>query len=104
MGEKINPKTRKIIKISIILGLIITLLSFFLPIIPCKTTETFSLCVLPNPFQNLPSALTSSFYGISNNPLTGFFLQFLIPFAIVLIISKLFRRSSDKIIDLTKTK
>jgi len=77
-----KSKTLNILNKGAITGLVVTALSFALPLVPCKQEAGFKLCQLPNPFKNLAESATN-YYGISNNPLTGAIMQFIIPAVII---------------------
>jgi hypothetical protein len=98
LESKKNTKLVRIIKISTITGAAIAALSFFISLVPC-TGE--GLCTLPNPFTNLNS-ISSEYYGLSNNPISGLVLQFLIPALILGIILMLFKKKPRKIVDFTR--
>jgi len=76
-------------------GLVITLASFFIPLVPCKGEGGFTTCLLPNPFKSMPETI-SKYYGYSNNPLTGAALQFIIPTVIFLLIFMFFKKKRSK--------
>jgi len=94
------PKILRILNKSAIAGLVVTTLSFFIPLVPCKGESGFSMCSLPNPFINMPETLIK-YYSYSNNPLTGAVLQFLIPALIFTLIFLFFRKKAGNILDLT---
>jgi len=90
--------------IGIMIGLLVATLSFLISLVPCKKEAGIGVCQLPNPFSDL-SALTQNYYFISNNPMTGLILQFLIPIVIVLIITIAFgsnKQKREKFVDYTK--
>jgi len=105
-------ETAKILNKGFIFALIVSALSFFIGIVPCNTSfrDFFSngFCKLPNPFQDLPPTLsTNKFYLISNNPLTGLVIQFLVSAILFLAIYFYIKRNSfgkkrSKIVDFTK--
>ena len=96
-----TPRTLKIMNKAAILGLVITFISFIIPLVPCKGETGFSLCPLPNPFANVPE-ITNQYYGYSNNPLTGATLQFLIPTAAFMLIFMLTKKRKKEYKDLSK--
>lgn len=98
MEPKQIQRLKQITKISLITGAVITGLSFFLPLIPCTGD---GLCSLPNPFINITN-LSSEYYGISNNPLTGTILQILIPAIILGLILMIFKKKPKRVLDLTR--
>jgi len=107
--EKKKPKLHHKL---IIAGAIITGISFLVTLVPCKIVEptntSFGLCKLPNPFTNLDLTSTSYyFYGLSNNPISGLVVQFIIAtllsLGVVFLIKKLNKKyRTHKILDLTK--
>ena len=90
-----KPKILNILNKGAMIGLVITLLSFFIRLVPCKRESGFSTCLLPNPFKNIPETL-SKYYGYSNNPLTGAALQFIIPTAIFVLIFMFMKKKGVK--------
>ena len=103
MKEKINrSRLAKSLKWGVIAGLVITIISFLISIVACLKQAGIGVCVLPSPFSNMVS-LDNIYYGISNNPLSGLLMQFLIPLILVFIIafgSK--KKTNGKIVDYTK--
>ena len=105
-------ETAKLLNKGFIFALIVSALSFFVGIVPCSTTigNFFSdgFCRLPNPFQDLPQTLpTNKFYLVSNNPLTGLVLQFLVSAILFLAVYFYIKRNSfgkkrAKVVDFTK--
>ena len=108
----IKPKMnqRKLLRnanIGMIIGILVVTLSFLISLVPCKKEAGIGVCRLPNPFSDLSPTLNQNYYFISNNPMTGLILQFLIPLAIVLIITIAFASGStkqkrEKFVDYTK--
>jgi hypothetical protein len=96
-----TPKILRILNKAAIVGLVVTALSFVLPLVPCKAESGFSLCSLPNPLASIPEVIPQ-YYGYSNNPLTGAVLQFLIPSIIFMAIFMFFRKKTAKVLDLSK--
>ena len=103
------PKILRVLNKSVIIAIIVSVLSFVIPIVPCKTSPviaepiyTWSICKLPNPFTNPIIGISQKFYGISTEPLAGLVLQFLIVLIIFTIIFMLFRRKAAKVLDLTR--
>lgn len=98
---------RKLLKsanIGIILGILVATLSFLISLVPCKKEAGIGVCKLPNPFSDL-SSLTQNYYFISNNPMTGLILQFLIPLVIVMLITIVLgsnKQKREKFVDYTK--
>jgi hypothetical protein len=99
----------KKIKIASLGAFIFLVLSFLGKLVPClkitKDSTSFGLCKLPGIFQDIPD-LSNQFYGISNNPITGFILQFVIAFAVIFMILNLSKKGkkSKEVVDLTKSK
>ncbi|MBR9705033.1 hypothetical protein GOV12_06490 [Candidatus Pacearchaeota archaeon] len=102
MVEKITKiKIGKSLRNGIVAGLVITILSFIVAMVPCIKGSSFGLCSLGNPFTNLLES-SNKFYGISNNPLTGLIFQFIIPFVVVFLASIKLNKSTEKVVDYTK--
>ncbi len=91
-------KLVRIIKIGAITGGAVTALSFLINLVPCTGQ---GLCRLPNPFSNLVDTV-SEYYGLSNNPITGLALQFLVPAILVIAVLVLIKKKPNKIVDFTK--
>ena len=88
--------------LGVLIGLLVATLSFLISLVPCKKEAGIGVCKLPNPFSDL-SILTQKYYFISNNPLTGLVLQFLIPLAIVLLITLgMKNKKTERVVDYTK--
>ncbi len=106
-----RSKTLRIFNKALIVGIVVSVVSFFFRITPCtkladagnSSKAAIGLCDLPSPFESLPT-ITSKYYNISNNPITGLILQFLIPAAIFILIFLLVRRKTGKVLDLTYAK
>ena len=98
-----KPKILKILNNGMIAGILVSALSFIVPLIPCKKEQGLSLCKLPNPTSNLPDSLPK-FYNISTNPLTGLVFQFIIVLIVFSLLFLLLKRKESKILDLTKNK
>lgn len=99
--SKMNPRTIKNFKISVLAAIVVSLASFFLKLTPCFTNAKISLCQIPNPFLDITLPL-SKFYNISNNPILAILVQFLIPFILVFIILFFFKIRKKKVIDFTR--
>lgn len=102
-------KILKILNIGLISGLAVSLLSFFIPIVPCTKSPVIAqpeynwgLCKLPNPFKEPVLGLSQKFYSVSPEPLGGFILQTLLILIIVTAIFTIFEKKQDKVLDLTK--
>lgn len=103
-----TSKTLRILNKSLIIAVAITLLSFILPIVPCKTSPVieapayaWGLCKLPNPFGEQLLGVSTKYWAGSTEPLSGLIIQFLISFVIFTIIFMLVRKKAAKILDLT---
>lgn len=97
-----TKKLLKSINIGIYIGLLVSILSFLISLVPCKKEAGIGVCKLPNPFSDLIT-LTDKYYLISNNPISGLMLQFIIPLLIVFIISfRLKKENKEKLVDYTK--
>ncbi len=98
-----SQKIIKKVNLALLIGILVATLSFLISLVPCKKEAGIGVCSLPNPFSDLTS-LTQKYYFISNNPMTGLFIQFLIPFVIVLIIILMGKknRKNERVVDYTK--
>lgn len=101
-------KTLKILNKAIIAGLIITVLSFIISIVPCKTAPMIAepiykwgFCKLPNPFASPLLGISNKFYNLSTEIGAGIVLQFIITTAIFLMFFLLIRKKAAKVLDLT---
>ncbi len=106
-----TPKILKILNKSLIITIIVTALSFIIPIIPCQTSPItaelnykWGLCKIPNPFGKQLIGISQKFYGANTELLAGFIIQFLVIFLIVTIIFLSIRKKTAKILDLTNKK
>jgi hypothetical protein len=100
-----QQKLLKSANIGIFIGLLVATLSFLFSLVPCKKEAGIGVCQLPNPFSDLQLPLNQNYYFISNNPMTGLILQFLIPIIIVLLItirSITKAPKKEKLVDYTK--
>jgi len=104
MNKENDAISKNLIKKSLVTALIISLLSFFIPIVPYTKSEGLGLRTLPSPLEDLPqNFINTKFYGISDNPITALLLQFLIPFTLILLIFYTIpKKRSQKIIDFTR--
>lgn len=97
-----QQKILKSLNTGILIGVLVVTLSFLISLVPCKKEAGIGVCRLPNPFSDLPP-LTQKYYFLSNNPLTGLILQFLIPIIIVLIVFRGQKKEKhEKVVDYTK--
>ena len=106
-----TPKILRILNKSLIIAVAISILSFIFPIVPCKTAPViaepvykWSICKLPNPFAEPLLGITTKYWAISTEALSGLIIQFLIIFVLFTIIFMLFRRKAAKVLDLTRRK
>jgi|SRR3989344_3556334 len=103
--KMVMPKFVRILNKGLIAGAIVSTLGFFIKSIPCriitKDSSSLGICQLPSIFKDLSASLPNYYFGISNNPLTGLILQFLLIFFIVTIFFLFFRKNATKILDLT---
>ncbi|MEM0465103.1 MAG: hypothetical protein QXW97_00175 [Candidatus Pacearchaeota archaeon] len=83
--QNVKNNISKSLKLGLLAGLVITIFSFLIKLVPCIKKSGFNFCTLPSPFKNLES-LNEKYYGISNNPLSGLLLQFIIPSILVFFI------------------
>jgi len=106
-ANKLKMNQQKLLKranLGMIIGILVATLSFLISLVPCKKEAGIGVCTLPNPFSDLP-ALTQKYYFISNNPMAGLILQFLIPLIIVIVITVWFGSKNNKkerLVDYTK--
>lgn len=104
---ELKMNQRKLLRsanIGIIIGILVATLSFLISLVPCKKEAGIGVCRLPNPFSDL-SILNQNYYFISNNPMTGLVLQFLIPLVIVMLIAIALgsnKQKREKFVDYTK--
>ncbi len=92
---------KKLVLKGLIIGLIVSALSFIVTLVPCTKETGLGLCKLPSPISDLPET-AQRFYGISNNPITGLILQTFIPIIIVMVIPLILKKKPQKIIDFTR--
>jgi len=102
-----TPKYLKILNKAVIFGIVVSAVSFVIPLIPCKKAPVivdpvyaWGMCKLANPFQQLVG-LSQKFYNISTDNTAGLILQFLVATAVFMIAFTLFRKRAGKILDLT---
>ena len=102
-----TPKFLKILNKAVIFGIVVSAISFVIPLIPCKKAPVvldpiyaWGMCKLFNPFQQLVG-ISQKFYNISTDNTAGLILQFIIATALFLIAFTLFRKRAGKILDLT---
>ena len=93
-------KALKSVNYAILAGVLVSAASFFVTSIPCKS-EKLSLCKLPNPLTGKVIENSSSFYGMSSEPLTGLVVTFLVIFTLTLLICSLIKKQKNKTLDLT---
>ena len=103
-----NPKIVRVLNKTLIIAIAITIISFLIPIVPCKTSPVIAdpiyeweLCRLPSPIGEQLVGLSTKYYGSTTNPLAGFILHFIVIYALVAIILLAIRKKVGKILDLT---
>lgn len=98
-----SQKILKSANLGILIGLLVVTISFLISIVPCKKEAGIGVCQLPNPFSDL-SSLTDKYYFISNNPMAGLLLQFLISLIIVLLITLIGKKTikHERVVDYTR--
>jgi len=106
---KENQKLLSVLNKGAIAGIVVVALSFVLPIVPCTTspviaepTYSLTLCNLPNPFGGQIEGVSKKYYGLFLDPLAGVIIQFIIVALIVIIIFRLIKKKSGKVLDLSK--
>ena len=106
--KMVKPKIIKVLNKALIIAIVITILSFIFPIVPCKTAPViaepvyvWSMCKLPNPIGEQLLGLSTKYYATTTDSLTGFLIHFIIIFAIITIIFILIRKKAGKVLDLT---
>ncbi|MFA7708016.1 MAG: hypothetical protein WCX73_03635 [Candidatus Pacearchaeota archaeon] len=106
-----KPKILGDLNKSTIIAVILTIVSFIFPIVPCKVAPViatpvyaWSMCKLPNPFSQNLLGISTKFWANSTEPMTGLVLQFLIVFILTTIIFMILKRKSTKVLDLTHKK
>ncbi|MDD5191756.1 MAG: hypothetical protein PHH54_05300 [Candidatus Nanoarchaeia archaeon] len=104
-----TPRILKVLNKSLIIAVAIAILSFIFPIVPCKIAPVvatpvyaWSMCKLPNPFAQQLVGVSTKYWAISTEALSGLVIQFLIILVLFTIIFMLFRRKSAKVLDLTR--
>lgn len=103
------PKILQVLNKSVIAGVIVSALSFVFPIVPCTKSAVIAepvyklgACSLPNPFSESLVGVSTRFYGLNTEPLTGLVLQFLIITLLLTLLFTLFGKKNKKFLDLTK--
>ena len=109
MRSRITPNITKLFTRATITGVIVAILSFILPIVPCTKSPVIAetiykpgLCRLPNPFGEQLVGISTRYYGVNTQPIAGLIIQFLVPAIIFAIIFLLIRKKAGKVLDLTK--
>jgi hypothetical protein len=107
-----KPNSIKIANRAVIAGLIIVIISFIIPIVPCTSSPVIAepvykltTCKIPNPFAEQTLGISTKYYGVNTQPLAGLILQFIIATLIFLIIFNILSKKSKsarKILDLTE--
>lgn len=97
---------KKIFQLGTTISICVVVISFFIQLIPCikisDSVKKFGFCTLPSIFKDLNEPLESTYFGLSNNPLSGFVFEFILVFVIFLILYSLSKRKPKKVLDLTK--
>lgn len=104
-----TPKILRVLNKSLIIAVAISILSFIIPIVPCKTAPVvatpvyaWSMCKLPNPFTQQLVGISTKYWAISTEALLGLVIQFLIILVLFTAIFMLLRRKAAKVLDLTR--
>ena len=101
------PKLSKSLKISIITGAVVSALSLLIKLVPCKiltkANSSWGLCNVP--ITDLGQTdLNNLFFNITNNPIPGLLLQFII-FTIIVYLLMVFikvKPKKNRVLDLTR--
>ncbi len=106
-----NSKTLRVLNKSLIIAIIIVIISFIIPIVPCKTASVatepiyeLGLCRLPNTIGGQSIELSTKYYGSTTDSLSGFLIHFVVIYALVTMILFAIRKKAAKILDLTNKK
>jgi len=104
----VMPKFIKILNKGLISAIVVSALSFFIPLVPCTKAPvianpeySFAICKLPNPFGEPLLGISQKFYNVSTEPLAGLILQFILATIIITAILVILKRKKGKIVDLT---
>jgi len=103
-------KILRVLNKALIVAVIIVIISFVVPIVPCKTAPVienpeykWGVCKFPNPIQEPLLGISEKFWG-AEQPITGLVVQFIIAFIITTVILLTIRRKTAKVLDLTNKK
>jgi len=106
-----NPKILRVLNKALIIAIAITIISFLIPIVPCKTAAVvadpvyeWGLCRLPNPLGEQIVGISTKYYGSTTDSLAGFLTHFIVVYAIIIAILLLIRKKAGNILDLTNKK
>jgi len=101
-------KLIKILNYGVVAGVIVSALSFFLPIVPCSRAPvvanpeySLAMCKLPNPFGETIVGISQKFYTFSTDPLVALIFTFLIVLIAVFLFFTLVKKKQGKVVDLT---
>lgn len=104
-----EPKILKVLNTSLIIASILVLISFLIPIVPCKTaslsadiTYSWGVCKIQNPFVDQITGTSQKFYGAYTEPLAGFIIQFGVLFIISTLIFLGSKKKHKQVLDLTE--
>jgi len=100
---------QKILSKGLLAGMIVVILSFLLPLVPCTKAAVVAtpeyklgMCKFMNPFGEPIVGLSQKFYGAYTDPMAGLIIQFIVGFAIFAVLFLfLHKKRKKKIIDLT---
>tara|TARA_Y100000310_G_scaffold314113_1_gene363187 strand:- start:417 stop:743 length:327 start_codon:yes stop_codon:yes gene_type:complete len=105
------PKLVRVLNKSLILAVAFMILSFIIPIAPCKTAAVtaepiyeWGLCKFQSPFTQQSLGLLTKYYGSTTDTLNGFIIHFAVFFIIITLILLSIRRKTAKVLDLTNKK
>jgi len=107
-----KPRAIKIANRAIISGLILVVISFLFPIVPCTSSPVIeepiyklTICKIPNPFTEQLIGVSTKYYGVNTSPLAGLIIHFfiaLIFFVIIFMVISKKSKSASKVLDLTE--
>lgn len=86
----------RVVNHGVLVAVLVSAVSFFIKLIPCKREAGWGFCKLPNPFKQTITN-TTEFYGLSADPLAALVFQFVVAFGIVFLGLSLFRRKARHI-------
>jgi len=104
-------KITKILNYGIIAAVVVSTLSFFIKLIPCKTAPViakpeykWAFCKLPNPFGEQLVGTSTKFFGLSTDPLAALIFLFLAVLLVVFVILSITKKKQGKVVDFTEKK